>query len=104
MTLKNGITQMLQLTEDAEILLKVAASEEDGLLIKVHNRDEKRIQTMTGHQSIKMIYKWEIVLKELISHNLIADNSNDTFTMTPDGWKAVARLNSAEAEETFGCL
>ena len=88
--------ESLPLSEDSRHLLKLAASKEDGVILKTATFDGRHIQaggqTLGGHG--KEAAKWEEALNELINEDLVVPRGykDQVFELTHKGWKVSEQL------------
>jgi len=82
-----------QLSADATTLLKAAASEEHGTIIKMEYIDGQQIKAgekTFGESSRRDFTKWESALNELLNQGLVVDRGykGEYFELTHEGWRA----------------
>lgn len=86
----------LALSEESKHLLKLAASEKDGVILKTATFDGRHIQaggqTFGGHG--KEAAKWEEALNDLVSLGLVVPRGykDQVFELTHKGWKVAEEL------------
>lgn len=88
--------ERVPLSEESKHLLKLTASEKDGVILKTATFDGRHIQaggqTFGGHG--KEAAKWEEALNELISQGLVVARGykDQVFELTHKGWKVAEQL------------
>jgi len=89
-------TERLPLSEASKHLLKLAASNADGVILKTATFDGRHIQAggqaLGGHG--KEAAKWEEALNELVSLRLVVPRGykDQVFELTHKGWKVAEQL------------
>lgn len=86
-----------RLTVEAKQILKLAAVEKDGTILRVSYIGGKTIQVggqQLGGESGRESAKWEAALDELISEGLVVERGNkgQVFELTHKGWSIADRI------------
>lgn len=84
---------MYQLSMDATTLLKAAASDEHGIILRMEYMGGQQIKAgkkAFGESSRREFTKWEAALNELLNQGLVVDRGykGEYFELTHDGWRA----------------
>jgi hypothetical protein len=82
-----------QISTDATALLKAAASDEHGTIVKMEYMGGQQIKAgkkAFGESSRREFTKWEAALKELLKLGLVVDRGykGEYFELTHEGWRA----------------
>lgn len=82
-----------QLSTDATTLLKAAASDEHGTIVKMEYIGGQQIEAgkkAFGESSRREFTKWEAALNELLNQGLVVDRGykGEYFELTHEGWRA----------------
>lgn len=82
-----------RLTSDATTLLKAAASDEHGTIVKMEYIGGQQIKAgkkSFGESSRREFTKWEAALNELLKHGFVVDRGykGEYFELTHEGWRA----------------
>lgn len=89
-------SQQKPLSEDSKHLLKLAASEAEGVILKISTFDGRHFQA--GGETLgglgKEAAKWEEVLNDLVDRGLVVPrgHKDQVFQLTHQGWETAERL------------
>ncbi|WP_345984489.1 hypothetical protein WCX49_07565 [Sulfurimonas sp. HSL-1656] len=90
-------THEIQLSKEAHELLKAAASNKNGTIMKPQTINKRSIQAgglIFGSESQRDFVKYEAALDELVNHDLVKDRGykGEIYELTHSGWQFASAL------------